>query len=565
MMLSVVLPFYRKLAEFERVAALNAPHWSRPGIEVVIALDEPAEEQGLLQLLARFDAVRWRVVVNDRPHGWRPPCRAINVGVRHARGRFVLVHSPESAYVGDGPALALQAALSVERGVVLGRVGFARFDAIDGPLAALFARQVPEALFLRTFYGSLCGPREAFESVGGYDESFAGWGGDDDDFRVRLEMAGWRLSACAELKLLHLSFETRDGAEQFDPDNDWRKCTPAQARANGEDWGRDFARIARDDAPSADAGAVPAWLQPAPVFAMGSRRQCELCARMLHHEPAPHYFCPRCSAEPPKPLAARPRIVCVLQLRNEARLLEGCLAHLREHVDGFIALDDGSTDDTAQILQREPKLLELLSNPPGGDWNETRNKRRLLECAQRHGAGWVLVCDADERYETLFLEHLGAIVDSLADTQLGCLSLAVRELWDAPDRFRDDGRWGSKSRVCLFRLPREIAFDAAPALHGPWYPDAVAQHGRMFRSYFRLYHLRMIRREDRIARRDRYRQLDPERRWQAIGYDYLTEEGPELRLEKIAPERGYDMASLPADLAALLQADGPALAASERA
>jgi len=576
--LSIVLPFYRKLAEFERVAVLNAPYWARPGIEVVIALDDGAEEAPLLRLLQRFPAVCWTLLVNDRPHAWRPPCRAINAGVRHSAGRFVLVHSPESAYVGDAPALALHAAMSQPRAVALGRVGFARFDELDGhepppgrseggshrsasarrypnePLQALFAARVPEAPYLRTFYGSLCCAREAFDAVGGYDESFEEWGGDDDDFRVRLEMAGRQLLACTALRLLHLSFEARDGGERFDADVDWQRCTPAAARANGpheDGWGRDFSRIARRDAPQ--AAAAPAWLQPAPVLAMGSRRQCEICARMLHHEPAPHYFCPRCSAGAPQRLTSRLRIVCVMQVRNEAQWLEGCLAHLRAHVDGFVALDDGSTDATADILRREPKLLELLSNPPREPhvWNERENRRRLLECARRHGAGWVLPCDADERYETLFLEHLGAIVDSLPDERLSCLSLANCELWDAPDRFRVDGVWGRKSRVCLFRLPQQIAFDAVPALHGPWYPDVVAQSGELLRSYYRFYHLGSMRRQDRIARRERYNRLDPERRFQAIGYDYLAEEGPALRLAAVAPGRGYDMSGLPPEPASL--------------
>lgn len=573
--LSIVMPFYRKRAEFERVLAHNAAYWARPGIEVVIALDEPSEESALQRLLDRFAQVRWKLLVNDRAHDWRPPCCAINAGVRQAAGRYLLIHSPESAYVGDAPAIALSAAMAGARHVAIGRVGFARFEALEaagGSVEAAFAEAVPEALYLRTFYGSLCCAREAFDDVGGYDEALQVWGGDDDNFRVRLEMAGWQLQAAATLRLLHLSFEPRNGGERFDPDNDWRRCTPETARANlghpdGTDaWGRDFGRLARDAAPAhAVDEAPPAWRVPAPVFPVGSRRQCEICARMLHHEPAPPYFCPRCSREAPQRLTARPRIVCVMQLRNEAGWIEGALAHLRAHVDGFIALDDGSTDGTAEILRREPKLLELLSNPPAGPhrWDEPGNRRRLLEAARRHGAGWVLACDADERFETLFLQHLHAIVDSLPEDRLACLSLSYRELWDAPDRMRDDGDWGCKTRAALFRLPQQIAFDAAPALHGPWFPDAVARHGAMYRSYYRLYHLRMVRREDRLARRARYQALDPEARLQPAGYDHLTDEGPGLRLAAVTPERGYDPASLPPALArAAAQAEGGATAAA---
>lgn len=567
--LSIVLPFYRKLREFERVLPMNAPWWSREGIEVVIALDDAAEEAALNALLARFASVRWVLVVNDQVHAWRPPCCAINVGVRQSTGQYVFVHSPESAYVGDAPALALAAARAQPRAVALGRVGFARFDELaDAPdlanaMQTLFEARVPETPYLRTFYGSLCCAREAFDAVGGYDESFAEWGGDDDDFRVRLEMAGRPLLACTALRLLHLSFETRDGGERYDPALDWQRCTPEVAQVNGAAqhearWGCEFSRIARRDA-GAWAQALPDWANasaalPQPLLPMGSRRQCELCARLLHHESAPRFFCPRCSnAQAPRPLTAPARIVCVMQVRNQAAWLAGCLAHLRAHVDGFIILDDGSDDETAQVAQREPKLLELLSNAPREPhvWNERENRRRLLECAQQHGAVWVLPCDADERYETLFLTQLRAIVESLPQDRLVALALDCCECWNEPDRIRIDGLWGRKSRACLFRLPREIRFDAAPALHGPWYPDVFTREGEVLISHYRFYHLGAMQQAQRLARRARYQQLDPKRRFQAIGYDYLAEEGPALRLSPIAPWRGYEASSLPPEIASV--------------
>jgi len=555
--LSVVLPFYRKLEDFRRVLPLNAPFWARPGLEVVLVLDENGEEAAVLQLLARFPQVRWKVLVNDLAHPWRPPCKAINAGVRHGAGEFVLIHSPESAYVDDVPGRMLRLVQAQPGSAAIGRVGFARFDEVDGSpasLAAAFARKVPQALYLNTFYGSVCCTRTAFEAVRGYDEGFAEWGGDDDDFRIRLEMAGQRLLACPQLRLLHLSDEARTGGEQFDRELDWLRCTPASAQANAgiEDWGREVSRLTFESAgPAGDAAWLPALPLPEGVIAIGSRRQCEVCGRMVHHE-RPPVHCPRCSGAPAPRLTARPRIVCVMQVRNEARHLPGCLDHLRAHVDGFVVLDDGSTDATADILRGEPKLYELLRNPPHADhvWRENENKRRLLEAAARHGAGWVLVCDADERYESLFLQNLPAIVDALPEPELVALALACCELWNAPDRYRIDGVWGRKSRARLLRLPREIAFDRSPGLHGSWLPDALQQHGRVLPSWYRLYHLKTIRHEDRVARRELYKRLDPEGRFQPAGYDYLAEEGLGLRLAAVAPGRGYDLRTLPPGLAA---------------
>ncbi len=48
----------------------------------------------------------------------------------------------------------------------------------------------------------------------------------------------------------------------------------------------------------------------------------------------------------------------------------------------------------------------------------------------------------------------------------------------------------------------------------------------------------MLRPEDREARRQRYERADPDRRWQRIGYEYLTD-GRGLTLRRISPHRGF--------------------------
>jgi hypothetical protein len=75
-------------------------------------------------------------------------------------------------------------------------------------------------------------------------------------------------------------------------------------------------------------------------------------------------------------------------------------------------------------------------------------------------------------------------------------------------------------------------------LHGQWGPLNARVGGAYVPADITIYHLRMIREEDRRARRDRYLQLDPDRRWQSIGYEYLTDEEG-LRLERLPEGRGY--------------------------
>lgn len=560
--LSIVLPFFRRLEEFRRVLPINHPYFARAEIEVVIALDENSEEHGLLELLRQYPDVRWKVLVNDAPHPWRPPCKAVNVGLRHAAGSHVLVCSPESAFVGDVPAQMLKIVRKHPNAIALGRVGFAGFDRISENLALeqIFEEAVPRELKLRSFYGSVCGPKSAFEAVRGYDEEFLKWGGDDDNLRVRMEMAGFQLMAFPEARLLHLGFEMRNGREQYDDKTDILKCSPHQAQANlrGE-WGSDFSRLALANQPVAgrQSEAVDTEFPYSPTaFAVRSRRRCRACGRLLYHnsQVAPCHACRPAAAGVRQRPTRRPKIACVLQLRNESLYLEGCLAHLRDHVDGFIALDDGSTDSTPEILQRESRLLDCIAKPAQAKhvWNERENKRVLLQRARELGFDWVLCCDADERYETAFLKQLHEIAGRFPAGSDACFYLALRELWDTPQQYRVDGIWGEKARARFFSLPDSVEFNQDQELHGEWFPDHIRRQGRMLRIDQRLYHLKTILREDRVRRRDYYKALDPDNKFQAMGYDYLAEEGKDQRLEKIAPGREYDFDTLPETLRALL-------------
>ena len=100
----------------------------------------------------------------------------------------------------------------------------------------------------------------------------------------------------------------------------------------------------------------------------------------------------------------------------------------------------------------------------------------------------------------------------------------------------------------FFRVPPEISFAKNQALHGSWLPDASVAQAHMVRMYHHLYHLKSIRHEDRVLRRDFYQRMDPEHRFQSIGYSYLADEPATLRLESIRPGRDYPLTSLPDDL-----------------
>lgn len=236
--------------------------------------------------------------------------------------------------------------------------------------------------------------------------------------------------------------------------------------------------------------------------------------------------------------ARRVRLLALLAVRDGMRHLPGFLRNVPAQVDGIVALDDGSSDGTPELLAEHSSVLELLRQPRDRpSWDEVGNHRALVAAALRHGAEWILSIDADERLEREFRARSERVI--ARGRWLGCsaYSVRLRELWDDPDQYRVDGIWGQKLMARLFRARTDHEFDPSP-IHGQKAPLQGKRGGHFPAADLTIYHLGMLRPEDRQARRARYERSDPERRWQRIGYEYLTDSRG-LRLERVKPSRSF--------------------------
>jgi glycosyltransferase involved in cell wall biosynthesis len=203
-------------------------------------------------------------------------------------------------------------------------------------------------------------------------------------------------------------------------------------------------------------------------------------------------------------------MLAVFSYHHDVGLVPDLLANLAPMVDGWVAYDDRHT--------------------PAAFSNEPRRRALLIDRARELGATWVLAVDPDERFERGLATAIRLFT---RERQRIVWQFNLREMFSLGE-YRVDGIWGVKSQGRLFPVFDGTFCSRAP-VHGAWFEHIP---GYSFLSTgFNLYHLRMINSARRAARRDLYSRLDPQQKYQAVGYDYLLDES---RMELDAIPRGRD-------------------------
>jgi hypothetical protein len=220
--------------------------------------------------------------------------------------------------------------------------------------------------------------------------------------------------------------------------------------------------------------------------------------------------------------------------------LPGYFDNVPQQVDGIVALDDGSTDGSGDFVARQRSVLELVRAPPRIPhvWDDPGNRKTIITTAGKCKPDWLIAVDADERLEKNFRERASREIARAEQEGLPALSVHFRELWDSPVHYRADGIWGAKRQARFFRYRDDAELDQK-ALHGHWAPLNSKTGGGFPPGDLYIYHLRMIDPARRRARRERYETLDPDNRYQSIGYGYLTDEAG-LELEPLPEGREYE-------------------------
>lgn len=223
-------------------------------------------------------------------------------------------------------------------------------------------------------------------------------------------------------------------------------------------------------------------------------------------------------------------VVLSMLVRNEAgRYLSRVLDAALPHVQAASVLDDGSTDETPEIIVRACRahgVPLVMTCAVGSSWERSgehvpRRYQWEQACRVAPWGSWVLTLDADEE-----------IVDFARPperTRVGCLYLY--DMWDT-EHYRADDLWSAHDRLwpMLMRTDAARSPEFAAGLHCGRYPLSYApEPSEQVAVVGRIAHWGWSTEADRKAKYARYMRDDPEGKYGSLAqYQSILDQSPNL-------------------------------------
>ena len=216
---------------------------------------------------------------------------------------------------------------------------------------------------------------------------------------------------------------------------------------------------------------------------------------------------------------AFPRIICMMNIKNEDRWLREVLDAIARVAAGIVILDDGSTDQTPRICREHPVVVDYYrqDNVP---LDKVRDKNRILRMALAQKPDWILCLDGDEVLEESAPKRILEAIRT-CPAEVGSLSFEFLYMWNDHRHYRTDGIYRSILHPCLFRVtghnvtaPGFFTTDHGGNLHCERIPRNL--RGRTQEADIKILHLGYMYEESRRKKYDWNKAKDP--KYAAQGY-----------------------------------------------
>ena len=150
----------------------------------------------------------------------RLSCVVVDYSCPDGAGAWVAEHFPEVTVVRIAGQAGFNAAKARNAGAAAATTPWLIFADADVLLAPKFVETVSPNLATGTFYraspvtpqtwGTIVGARDDFAAVGGYDETYEGWGGEDDDLIWSLMITGRKPAGFAPALLSEIAHSNEE-------------------------------------------------------------------------------------------------------------------------------------------------------------------------------------------------------------------------------------------------------------------------------------------------------------------------------------------------------------------
>lgn len=194
--------------------------------------------------------------------------------------------------------------------------------------------------------------------------------------------------------------------------------------------------------------------------------------------------------------------------RNESnRFLSEVLDSITNIADEVVFTDDASTDDTPYVAARAGAHVVKLEDPL---FVEDEGALRTLAwehlCEYAKPGDWILALDCDE---ILYFKE-GELKQGLEQTMFDVLGVTFYHMWNET-QYRVDKLWSPVTSSRLFRFFEGGEFANRKLACGsePTYVQELIRRGRFLpKTPYRMKHLGYVKDEDKIAKYERYMELD---------------------------------------------------------
>lgn len=201
-------------------------------------------------------------------------------------------------------------------------------------------------------------------------------------------------------------------------------------------------------------------------------------------------------------------LIAQMVVRNESsRHLTRVLDDLSSYVDKIVITDDCSTDDTVAICKKYTKhVFELSESLFAVHEGQLRQLAldNLGKVANKND--WILAIDADEILWST-KEPLKKLLNNIRWDVMG---LEFINMWDE-ENYRIDGTWAPHKCTKLYRFRRDgkikdrvLACGSEPT----YVEEAIRKNRILWDSGLKIQHLGYLRDEDKMAKYQRYMEID---------------------------------------------------------